>query len=476
MMRSSMCGVGLVCALSGLLSACGAGGDGPGAAEESASEVSLALATVPTGVQCIQVNVTSGGASLVTQNFAASGAGWMATVGLGNFSKGSVTVAANAYNAACSAIGTATPTWVADWATIDVTPGRPNPVTLTFRQNFGVAATGNFAPSVVDIAVGYYSSGVVFSDGTVKVFGVVSQPTGLSNVVELGLGYYHGCARKNDGSVWCWGTNNHGQLGNGTLNSATTPVQVNLGSPALGIAVGYDASCAALGPYGTTYCWGYNAYSQFGSFGTSSDQATPLYVGWNSKSIGVGSTDTCFVDNGSLKVACAGTNNVGQLGNGTTVITSGSVISSNTSSAQVTVGTQHVCAVDGTGHLWCWGGNSIGQLGLGTQTNVLVPTLVPLPALVAEVVASEYGTCARTTAGAVYCWGYNFYGTVGDSTNNTRTTPVLVLNGSRKLRASGEHVCSLQTDASVQCWGYNGSGELGDGTYTTSAKPTPMKL
>lgn len=48
---------------------------------------------------------------------------------------------------------------------------------------------------------------------------------GLNSVSLLAVGYDHACALKTDGTVWCWGQNDYGQLGLGTLTAAQTPQQ-----------------------------------------------------------------------------------------------------------------------------------------------------------------------------------------------------------------------------------------------------------
>ena len=48
-----------------------------------------------------------------------------------------------------------------------------------------------------------------------------------SQAVALALGGEHTCAIVKNGSVWCWGDNDGGQLGNGTVTSGATPVQVS---------------------------------------------------------------------------------------------------------------------------------------------------------------------------------------------------------------------------------------------------------
>ena len=71
MKRASICGLVLVQALGAALIGCGSDNEGSSRDSDSLSEVSLSLTALPTGVQCIQVNVSSGGAALVTQNFTA---------------------------------------------------------------------------------------------------------------------------------------------------------------------------------------------------------------------------------------------------------------------------------------------------------------------------------------------------------------------------------------------------------------------
>ncbi|MCA9678523.1 MAG: hypothetical protein H6709_20945 [Kofleriaceae bacterium] len=99
---------------------------------------------------------------------------------------------------------------------------------------------------------------------------------GLDDVVALdGLG--HWCAVKGDGTVWCWGSNNLGQLGQGTTGSSTSkPGQVVELTDATAVAVGGQFSCA-LEKDGTVWCWGSNRYGQLGD-GTLVDRSKPVQV------------------------------------------------------------------------------------------------------------------------------------------------------------------------------------------------------
>ena len=42
--------------------------------------------------------------------------------------------------------------------------------------------------------------------------------------VAIAAGDEHTCALPGDGSVWCWGRNEGGQLGNGSVETSATPV------------------------------------------------------------------------------------------------------------------------------------------------------------------------------------------------------------------------------------------------------------
>lgn len=74
----------------------------------------------------------------------------------------------------------------------------------------------------------------------------------------------------------------------------------------------------------------------------------------------------------------------------------------------------------------CWGSNEMGQLGDGTTTDRLVPAPVPGLTNVVEVVTTGYHTCARAADMTVRCWGRNEESQLGDGTTINRTAPVLV--------------------------------------------------
>jgi alpha-tubulin suppressor-like RCC1 family protein len=156
-------------------------------------------------------------------------------------------------------------------------------------------------------------------------------------VRSVSVARYHVCAIVNSGQVKCWGRNEFGQLGlaNGNINDIGDDAgemgdslpYVNLGSgrTATSISVGSNHTCAVL-DNNTLKCWGRNEYGQLGQ-GTVThrganvddmgDALAPVNLGTTAtiSRVTVGDLHTCvmFVD---YTVRCFGRGGEGQLGYG----------------------------------------------------------------------------------------------------------------------------------------------------------------
>ena len=69
-----------------------------------------------------------------------------------------------------------------------------------------------------------------FGAGTCKAYPCYSMPvsvSGLADVFAIASGpSLHTCAQLSSGAVKCWGSNNNGELGDGTTTDALAPVTV----------------------------------------------------------------------------------------------------------------------------------------------------------------------------------------------------------------------------------------------------------
>ncbi len=189
--------------------------------------------------------------------------------------------------------------------------------------------------------------------------------------VAIDLGNYHTCAILDDGSVSCWGLNTKGQLGDGTNTERNTPTQTSsLGTDrtAVSIAVGYRNTCVILDD-GSVSCWGNNNYGQLGD-GTIINTNTPtqtstLGADRTAVAIDSGNQHTCAIlDDGSM--SCWGRNSKGQLGDGTTTDrttpTQTSSLGTDRTAVAIATGGFHTCAILDDGSVSCWGSNEMGNL------------------------------------------------------------------------------------------------------------------
>jgi alpha-tubulin suppressor-like RCC1 family protein len=104
---------------------------------------------------------------------------------------------------------------------------------------------------------------------------------GLTSGFGLALGEDHSCAMlAMPGEVECWGYNSDGELGNGTTANAPLagPQAVAGLTTAVAISAGLLHTCALLAN-GTIACWGSNAHGQLGN-GTTANAPTPAAVIW----------------------------------------------------------------------------------------------------------------------------------------------------------------------------------------------------
>lgn len=307
--------------------------------------------------------------------------------------------------------------------------------------------------------------------------------TGLTGgVAALATGGDHTCALTSAGAATCWGFNGYGQLGDGTIVDHRTAMDVSgLETGVAALAAGKNHTCALTGAGGVK-CWGRNEYGQLGD-GTTDSRSAPVDVSGLASGVAAlaaGTSHTCAVTSAG-GVKCWGYNLFGQLGDGTTSDQPIPVDVSGLTSGvtALAMGDAHTCAVTDTGGVKCWGFNHLGQLGNGTTMTSGTPVDVSgLASGVTAVAAGNWHTCALTQTGGVMCWGDNLYGALGDGTTVSRSrTPVDVsglASGVAAIAAGGRFACAVTHAGGVKCWGDNGFGQLGDGTLILQRTPVDV--
>lgn len=190
----------------------------------------------------------------------------------------------------------------------------------------------------------------------------------LTGVLEISAhASNHTCALTAAHGVKCWGLAEYGQLGDSrtlTANDvAATPVDVSgLSSGVSAITVGAVHSCALL-TAGSIKCWGNNDSGQLGDGTVNTANAPVTTISTAATRIIAGSFHTCAIVKEALR--CWGANDSCQLGDSTKINRTQpvAVLAITTKVAELTGGNKHTCVILESGEITCWGDNSLGQLG-----------------------------------------------------------------------------------------------------------------
>ena len=301
--------------------------------------------------------------------------------------------------------------------------------------------------------------------------------------------------------VACWGSNAKGQLGvniadPGPYNAPFSAVTDGGTSSDDGIAIG-SVTCGAefacaLGSDGTAYCWGANESGQLGtgSVGQPAIAATAV-DGHLFTQLSAGARHVCGVEaDGS--VYCWGDGSQGQLGSGLqkgvatpTLVTKVSAVTDR----PLALGNDFTLALGAKGAKtpYAWGSNHFGQLGNASTTDSLLPTA--LGGIASGDIGSS-GTlysgstgehaCARI-ADTLECWGANVFGELGDGTTDDQSSPVVIFDGkstattlapgNHSVALGGRHSCAITVKGDVMCWGANHRYQLGSSVLTPQRAP-----
>ena len=325
---------------------------------------------------------------------------------------------------------------------------------------------------------------------------------------------------KSDGSLWMAGDNTYGQLGNGTYESASVPVQVIGLKNVKQVSVG-ETHCVALTDENRAYAWGDNRYREVTDYDHLSEPI-PAILRDGVKFVEAGSHTTFTILSDNV-IYARGKNDYGQLGGGTRnmIQTYAKVKLDNIESIssygnhtffmgmddmlyacgsnnhnvlginagttlepqlvmqkvwKVETGYNHAICLTIDNAMFAWGTNTWGQCAQNDSVDkVVCPTMLTsgIDDIKNELTSGKEHSVLLLENGKIMTWGYNNYGQIGNGTKLKQYVPYLVEGVSDivEIAAGEHHTVALDKNGKVWCWGNNKQGQYGNGTRTTSFTP-----
>jgi alpha-tubulin suppressor-like RCC1 family protein len=325
-------------------------------------------------------------------------------------------------------------------------------------------------------------------------------------VIKISAGAYNTAVIDNKNSTWLWGSNNSGQLGDGTTIFRTTPVSVaGAVKTFCHISVGKlenverNNHTIAIDKAGRAWAWGDNFYGQLGD-NTTTSRCTPVSVAGAVKTfchISAGDSHTVALDK-SGRAWAWGANFYGQLGDNTTTSrrTPVSLLGAVKTFCHISAGGSHTVALDKSGRAWAWGSNDWGQLGdtADIENDFTTSRLTPVSVAGAvktfcHISAGRLHTVALDKSGRAWAWGGNFSGELGvgyteyyDEDDDFfygefEATPVSVAGTVKTfchISSGTGRTFAIDKSGRAWAWGDNFFGELGDGTNIDRCTPVSV--
>jgi E3 ubiquitin-protein ligase HERC3 len=286
------------------------------------------------------------------------------------------------------------------------------------------------------------------------------------------------------GELFTFGCGEKGRLGHGDTcdRVRATLVKELVGHKIVQVAMG---SCHTLVLDATGHTWVFGS-SEFGQTGLG-----PTFVGQHVSvptripalahvkvtTVACGHSHSACITDGW--VLMFGRGDDGQCGLGTksnvdipTVLTD----LSHTRAHSVALGLWHSLILTDEG-LYSVGNNSYGQLGLGNTEEALKAKRVDFfnnKTIVRIAAGSAHSACVLNT-GEVYCFGYGIYGQIGSGDRSNSLNPVLVSTLAnervREIACGTNHTLCLTEKGHVYSYGAGSYGRLGLGDESDQATP-----
>ena len=353
--------------------------------------------------------------------------------------------------------------------------GKINPLEPNTNINFIITANIAAAPGaslVNTVSATSFRPDPNPSNNSASVTSFVVALSFFNNARAIAAGRWHTTAVRDDGTVWVWGTGTNGQLGDGNSGigvRAMTPVQV-AGLEAVDKVADGNGMAYALKADGTVWGWGINNLGQLGD-GTTIDRPRPVQA--------TGLTNVKGVDAGDFYAAAVKTDGtVWHWGASQALISDN--FGTNPTPLQlngianvsaIAAGGNHLLMLKTDKTVWGIGANGWGQLGDGSTTNRHSPVQVAgLSNVVSIAAGGDFGLALKED-GTIWAWGFNRSGELGPGVPSGDFSPhpnaVQVTGlpaGMKSIAAGPEFSLAVASDGTVWSWGDNSDFQLGQGS------------
>jgi alpha-tubulin suppressor-like RCC1 family protein len=245
-------------------------------------------------------------------------------------------------------------------------------------------------------------------------------------------------------------------------------------------------SAFAVDTTGHVWGWGLNQGSEF-CLGTVKKYLTPVKLPFSGVTTLAGAADHATYDANGTLYSC-GTNQYGELGNGTTKSSKVRVKVSGLSGhsvATLVAAWGNTGALLSNGDYYDWGYDGAGQVGNGTiSQSADVPVQVALPGPVAQAaqggsLANNGQTLVLLSNGSLYAWGNDRYYQLGDGKTASEESPELISPPSgvtyQTLATGGDTSYAISTSGDVYAWGNSATGQVGNGKTKAVKEPVMVE-
>jgi len=352
------------------------------------------------------------------------------------------------------------------------------------------------------VATGYATITVTYYDKTISVPVQVTETENKAN--RLSAGGSHTLMVKEDGTVWAWGQNSSSQLGEGTTQNRTTPVESML---VISVQQLVATPNTVLLP--TSQSKPLKITATYANNSTQDITSQSTYV---SSDPTIATVD----ESGQITGVAKGTTTITVTYYDKAISVPVQVTATENVANRLSAGGSHTLMVKEDGTVWAWGQNSSSQLGEGTTQNRTTPVESMLVISVQQLVATPNTVLLPTsqskplkitatyannsmqdvTSQSTYVSSDPTIATVdatgqitgvakGTATitvtyyDKTISVPVQVTateNKANRLSAGGSHTLMVKEDGTAWAWGQNNSSQLGDGTTQNRSTPVESML